>query len=183
MTNTTTEAVERLAAKIVETWPVPLPTAEKAAATLRALAAERDTWRQTAMDAAQRLMVAETERDAANLTCETAMKAVTRANAARDAALAREARLREALRLAVPMMEEAQEALCGRDDVFIVEGEDGLMLALDAARAALAQEPPNTHLEFPAGCPRETKDAHRVYEHPPAPRLPDLYPETQEPPA
>lgn len=48
-----------------------------------------------------------------------------------------------ALKFALPLLEEAREALCGQDDVCVFEGEDGLTLAIDAARAALAKAQSN----------------------------------------
>lgn len=79
MTDTTADAVERLAKRmgnIAEITGSPDSQFAVTAAALRALVAERD---------------------AADLTCETALKAVTRANAERDAAEVRAAADRNAM--------------------------------------------------------------------------------------
>ena len=47
-----------------------------------------------------------------------------------------------ALKLALPMLEEAQEALCERDDICIVEGEDGMQIAIEAVRDAIGATAP-----------------------------------------
>ena len=43
----------------------------------------------------------------------------------------------EALKAALPMLDEAREALTGDDMICCVEGEDGLTLAIDQIRAAI----------------------------------------------
>ena len=72
--DTSAEAVERLASRVntVADW-----RCYGIAATLRALLAERDTWQQMAMDAAHRLMIAETERDAALAAVREALREPT----------------------------------------------------------------------------------------------------------
>ena len=145
MTYTTTATVERLAAKIVETWPLPSPMAKKAAATLRALAAERDA----ALSAGRTM---QEQRDAAIARAEAAEAALNAYaghmnvrpalgdNPRLSAARAEAARMREALeRIAKEPHPALDPGVCDAEALSAWGGYGGTLSGI--ALAALGGEP------------------------------------------